>query len=371
MLELADIVRAVSPEVYATLAVTPSQQRALEAILQCRTPALGGHVYECDHCGERRYSYHSCGNRHCPKCHGEQTQRWLEQQRQRLLPCDYFLLTFTLPAALRPLARAHPKVVYGLMLTCAAQSVQSLCADPRWLGGQPSLLGVLHTWTRDFRFHLHTHFLVSAGGLSPDGQRWCEPASSRFLVPVHALSRLFAAQLRDGLVAAGLGEQIPAAGWKKTPRQGWVVHAQPAGRGARVLDYLGRYLFRVALSNSRLETFANDQVTFRYRHNATQELRHCTLPVQEFLKRFLDHVLPPGFAKVRHYGLDSAAAAARRQQARTLLLPAQPAHPAETPPPLRTPAPPPLMLPPPLCPICKTGHLICIAHLLPQKYHPP
>jgi hypothetical protein len=371
MLELADIVRAVGPQTCAQLALLPSQKRALAAILACRTPALGGQLYECDHCGHQRYSYHSCGNRHCPKCHGEQTRRWLEDQQGRRLPCHYFLLTFTLPAHLRPLARAHQKLVYGLMLRCAAQSVQRLCADPKWVGGQPSLLGVLHTWTRDLRYHPHAHFLVSAGGLSPDGQRWCEPRSPKFLVPVQALSKLFAAKLRDGLHAAGLLDEAALARWKQGRGRGWVVHAQPAGQGQRVLDYLGRYVFRIALHNSRLEKLEHGKVTFRYRDNATQELRHCTLPAPQFLQRFLEHVLPKGLAKVRHYGLDSAAAAARHQQARALLQRAlaapspEPASPAPTPPP--RPLPPPLLP----CPACKTGHLICIAQLLPQKYIPP
>jgi hypothetical protein len=371
MLELADILRAVGPEVCAHLAVLPSQARVLEAILHCRTPALGGQLYECDHCGYRRYSYHSCGNRHCPKCHGEQTRCWLEDQRERLLPCPYYLLTFTLPGALRPLARAHPKEVYGLVLRCAAESVQSLCADPKWLGGQPSLLGVLHTWTRDLRYHPHAHFLVSAGGLSADGQRWCEPLSPKFLVPVHALSRLFAAKLRDGLAAEGLLEQTPAALWKKGQLKGWVVHAQPAGRGERVLEYLGRYVFRIAISNSRLETLEAGQVTFRYRDNATQELRHCTLSAPQFLERFLAHVLPKGFAKVRHYGLDSGAGAARREPARALLLAAPPTTPA---PAAALPQRPVLPAAPPaprLCPRCQTGHLICVAQLPPQKHIPP
>ena len=171
MLELADIVRAVGPESCARLAFLPSQKRALQAIEQCRTPALGGQLFGCDHCGAQHYSYHSCGNRHCPKCHGQQTQAWLEGQRQGLLPCAYYLLTFTLPAQLRPLARSHQKVLYGLLLESAAASIQKLCRDPQWLGAQPALLGVLHTWTRALLYHPHAHFLVSAGGLSADGQQ--------------------------------------------------------------------------------------------------------------------------------------------------------------------------------------------------------
>jgi len=218
-------------------------------------------------------------------------RHWLDQQRERLLPCGYYLLTFTLPAELRALARSHQKKVYGLMLNCAAASVQTLCADPRWLGAQPSLLGVLHTWRRDLRYHPHAHFLVSAGGLSPDGQRWIPAPSSKFLVPEGALSQIFAAKMRDALQAAGLQGQVPWQLWSKSKPKAWVVHAQPAGQGEEVLDYLGRYVFRIAITHSRLEELADGQVTFRYRDNTTQQLRHCCLPAREFLQRFLQHVL--------------------------------------------------------------------------------
>jgi hypothetical protein len=154
-LEVADIFRAAGPEICAQLAVLPSQKRAVQAILQCRTAELGGEVYGCLQCGELHFSYHSCGNRHCPKCHGQQTEQWLEKQRLRLLPCPYYLLTFTLPAELRALARSEQKLVYGVLLSAAAASIQKLCRDPQWLGAQPALLGVLHTWTRAMLYHPH------------------------------------------------------------------------------------------------------------------------------------------------------------------------------------------------------------------------
>ncbi len=269
MLEVADIVRAAGPEVCQRLAVLPSQQRALQAILQCRTPALGGQVYGCEHCGALLYSYHSCGNRHCPKCHGQRTERWLQKQRARLLPCPYYLVTFTLPAELRALARCQQKIVYSLLLGAAARSLQKLCADPQWMGAQPSLTGVLHTWTRAMLYHPHAHFLVSAGGLSEDGQTWLPAKNPAFLVPVQALSKIFRAKMRDGLRAAGLLHQVPAQVWQ----QPWVVHAQHAGRGDKVLEYLGRYVFRIAISQSRLESLQDGQVTFRYRDNQSQQIK--------------------------------------------------------------------------------------------------
>jgi hypothetical protein len=328
---------------------------------------LGGQLFQCEHCRAAHYSYHSCGNRHCPKCHGQQTEVWLEQQRSRLLPCAYYLLTFTLPAELRPLAYRQQKVLYGLLLKCAVASLQKLCRDPQWLGAQPSVLGVLHTWTRAMTYHPHAHFLVSAGGLSTDGQCWLEPQNPQFLVPVRALSLIFRAKMRDALKARGLLAGVPPF-WRSKK---WVVHAKAAGRGEKVLEYLARYVFRIAISNSRLERFENGQVTFRYRNNRTQQIKRLSLPAAQFLARYLQHVLPKGFAKVRHYGLDSSASQPRHQQAMLLLQK------------LRPPAQP---LAKPLlaedatpdqdqthrfgrCPSCRIGQLVWIAEL-PKKIPP-
>lgn len=367
MLEVADILRATGPELCAGLAVLPSQKRALQAIQQCRTAALGGQVYGCTDCGQLQYSYHSCGNRHCPKCHGQRTERWLQEQRGRLLPCPYFLLTFTLRSELRALARSHQKLLYGLLLHTAAASLQKLCADPQWLGAQPALLGVLHTWTRAMLYHPHVHFLVSAGGLSPDGQRWVPAKHPNFLVPVRALSVIFRAKLRDRLKRAGLLQQVPATVWK----QKWVVHAQHAGSGQKVLDYLGRYVFRIAISHSRLETLEQGQVTFRYRDNRTQQLKRVRLPVLEFVQRFLQHVLPRGLPKVRHYGLSSSAAGPRHAAALALLqtasLPTPPQPPSA---PASQPSP---QQPEPIarCPHCGTGRLVWLGQILPARKIPP
>src|SRR5436309_5718988 len=367
MLEVADIVRAAGPEVCAQLAVLPSQKRALQAIQLCRTTALGGQVYGCEQCGAVRYSYHSCGNRHCPKCHGQRTERWLQQQRNHLLPCPYYLLTFTLPSELRRLARSEQKLVYGLLLKAAAASIQKLCADPQWLGAQPSLLGVLHTWTRAMLYHPHAHFLVSAGGLSFDGQRWMLHKNPKFLLPVQALSKVFRAKVRDGLKAAGLLLQVPSKTWS----QKWVVHAQHAGSGQKVLDYLGRYVFRIAISHSRLEALEQGQVTFRYRDNRSQQLKRLQLPAAEFVQRFLQHVLPRGLAKVRHYGLASSACRHRHAAAMALLqtISAPSQNPNSQPlssNPLASEAIQVLR-----CPHCDTGRLVWLGQLWPSKKIPP
>lgn len=368
MLELADIVRAVPSQERALWRLLPSQKEALRAIEQCRTAALGGQVYRCDHCAKELYSYHSCGNRHCPKCHGQQTAQWLEQQRGRLLPCAYYLVTFTLPAELRSTALNHQKVVYGLLMGCAAASLQKLLADPKWLGAQASLLAVLHTWTRALLYHPHAHFLVSAGGLSPDGQRWLEPKHRHFLVPVQALSKIFRAKVRDAFKRAGLSAGLPPSLWSRHKK--WVVHAQPAGRGEKVLEYLGRYVFRIALTNSRLEQFEHGRVTFRYRDNRTQLIQRLCLSSADFLKRFLLHVLPKAFAKVRHYGLDAAASSKRLEQARALLQAPQPAAcSADRSDPAPATAASLASLGP--CPHCKIGRLLYVGRLPRHRKIPP
>jgi hypothetical protein len=369
MLELADIVRAAG-EVYQRLhgaTLLPSHRRALRDIVACRTAALGGHVRACDHCGVRQYSYHSCRNRHCPKCHGEQTQRWLERQRARLLPCAYFLLTFTLPAELRALARAHQKLVYGLLMTAAGAALLKLAADPRYLGARPGMLAMLHTWTRALLYHPHVHMLVTAGGLRDADRAWVAPRRAAFLVPGRALSRLFRAKVRAGLCQAGLLDQVPSTVWHHE----WVVHVQHAGTGDKVLDYLARYVFRIAIVNSRLERFDNDQVTFRYRDGRTGTIKWCTLDAVAFLGRFLQHVLPQGFSKVRRYGLFSPSRHDLLAQARDHLLatsddPAPPRRAPIDPGPDLVPETPPRLR----CPACGIGVLHLVETLLPCQRSP-
>ncbi len=371
MVELAEIVREAGPAYRQRFAarMPPSHLKALRDIERCRTAALGGHLRQCDACRALQYSYHSCRNRHCPKCHGEQTRRWLAQQRARLLPCADSLLTFTLPAQLRDVARAHQTRVYSLLFTAAAESLRTLAADPRYLGARPGLLAVLHTWTRALLYHPHVHLLVTAGGLTPDQATWRDPRHPTFLVPARALSVLFRGKVKAALERAGLLPLVRPKAWTKR----WVVHVQPAGTGQQVLDYLARYLFRIALANSRIERFQDGQVTFRYREHASGQLQHCRLPAEEFLRRFLQHVLPRGFTKVRAYGLYSPTAAPALAHARELLTargptaapPPSPAAPGPTPSPERTPQPE------PTCPTCRRGVLRILQTLRPLPSVPP
>lgn len=292
----------------------PSHRVAMTAIAQCRTEAMGGHVYYCDQCDEACYSYHSCQNRHCPKCQHQAGQDWLERQQDLLLPVPYFMVTFTLPAALRAVARSQQKLVYNLLFRTSAEALQQLARDQRFVGGQIGMVGVLHTWARDLSYHPHVHYLVPGGGLSADGQRWLR-SGKQFLVHVKPLMKLFRAKFRTALQKTGLFAQVPDQVW----RQSWVVHCQPVGRGQAALKYLAPYIFRVAISNNRIISAAQGQVTFRYRPATGRQYRLCTLPAEAFIRRFLQHVLPKGFVKVRYYGLFSPSQRQRLQQARGLL----------------------------------------------------
>jgi len=358
VIELAEIFRQHGPAYQAKFQgrIPASHLKVMRAIEQCRTEALGGQVYICEGCGESRYSYHSCQNRHCPKCQNEAGQRWLAEQSRLLLPVPYFMVTFTLPEALRAVARSNQRVVYDLLFQTSAAALQDLAADPRFVGGQIGCLGVLQTWTRDLVYHPHIHYLVPGGGLSTDGQRWLR-AHNAFLVHVKPLSRLFRGKFRAGLTQAGLLEQVPASVW----RQEWVVHCQSVGNGEAALKYLAPYIFRVALSNRRILKVENGQVTFRYRASDSGHWKNRTLSAEEFIRRFLQHVLPKGFQKVRYFGLFSSGQRARLTLARQLLGLTPPPPPAET----ETPAP---ARRPLLCPTC--GQPMRLDHPLPRNRSP-
>jgi hypothetical protein len=287
---------------------------AMQAIEQCRTESMGGHVYHCQDCDEDLYSYHSCKNRHCPKCQNGTAEEWLHRQKDLLLPVPYFMVTFTLPAGLRHLARSNQKLVYNLLFRASAAAAQQLARDPRFVGGQIGMVGVLHTWTRDLSYHPHVHYLVPAGGMSKDGRTWL-PARKDFLVPVKPLSILFRAKFRDALKKTDLFALVPNETWQ----QDWVVHCQPVGNGMAALKYLAPYIFRVAISNNRILKLEDGRVTFRYTASGTGKTRHCTVTGEEFIRRFLQHVLPKGFIKVRYYGLFSSGNRHRLRQARKLL----------------------------------------------------
>ena len=307
-LELADIFRQYGPayrQKYAAK-LLPSHRQAMRAIEHCRTEALGGQLYRCPNCEQVQYSYHSCRNRHCPKCQNESARRWLDEQQDLLLPVPYFLLTFTLPAGINEVARSHQRLLYNLLFKTSAAATQQLAQNPRWIGGQVGMVGVLHTWGRNLAYHPHIHYLVPGGGLSTDGQSWL-PARNNFLLPVRALSRVLRGKLQQALRHTACYARIPPNVWQ----QDWVVHCEAVGSGLNALKYLAPYIFRVAISNKRLLKLEGDRVTFRYRATETGAETRCTLGAEEFLHRFLQHVLPKGFVKVRYYGFFSATRRAR------------------------------------------------------------
>lgn len=364
MLEVADVFHEAGPAYRERFAarILPSQLKAMRDIERCRTPALGGHLHQCNHCAHLQYSYHSCRNRHCPKCQSDHTQRWLDQQQARLLPCPYYLVTVTIPDQLRAVARSQPKILYGILMSCAAQALQALLADPRWLGARPGMLAVLHSWTRDMRFHPHAHFLVTAGGLTEDRQAWRRPARRDFLIPCRALSVIFRAKIRDALERAKLLEQVPRKAWKKK----WVTHCRHAGDGQKALLYVARYIHRVAITNSRLESFKQQQVTFRYRDSRSRQLQRCTLSADQFISRFLQHVLPSRFTKVRYYGLFSPACRDALEQARSLLRQTQ-QPPEEIRQVQDAPGDTEFAGSNRVCQVCHIGRMMVVADLAPQR----
>jgi hypothetical protein len=367
MLEVADVFREAGPAYRERFVarMLPSQLEAMRDIERCRTPALGGHLHQCDRCAHLLYSYHSCRNRHCPKCQGDLTQRWLDEQQTRFLACPYYLVTFTIPDQLRALARSRQKLLYGILMSCAAQALQALLADPRWLGARPGMLAVLHSWTRTLLYHPHAHFLVTAGGLTDDRQAWRRPVRRDFLVPCRALSVLFRAKVRDALEQAKLLQQVPRKAWQRK----WVTHCRHAGDGQNALRYVARYVHRVAITNSRVESFDQQQVTFRYRDSRSRQLQHCTLPAEQFISRFLQHVLPSRFTKVRYYGLFSPRCREALERARALLGPVR--EPADSTPqshdsPSHTEPNGSILV----CPVCHLGRMIVVADLAPQHQLP-
>jgi hypothetical protein len=317
-LEVADILRAHSDVYRQTHRVSPNQAKAMRNIIACRTAALGGHVDTCADCGFRRISYNSCRDRHCPKCQATKRAAWLETRLERLLPVDHFHLVFTLPEQLQPLVLKNQRVLYGVLFRAASQTLLTLAADPKRLGAQLGFTVILHTWGQNLLFHPHLHCVVTGGGLSPDGQRWV-PARQGYLLPVKVLAKLFRGKFLAGVQQAYDRGELKLTGSIASLAQpqafrnllatlyqrDWIVYAKPPFGGAeQVYRYLGRYTHRVAISNARLVSHQDGRVQFRYKDYADAS-RHklMNLTADEFIRRFLLHVLPKGFVRIRHYGL--------------------------------------------------------------------
>jgi hypothetical protein len=298
MVEIAEIFRIHGPADRTTFGdrMHPRHLRAMQDIERCRTETLGGQVYHCETCREYQYSYHSCKNRHCPKCQQDQAEPWLDNQKRLLRPVPHCMVTCMLPAELRALARRHQQTLYHILFRSSSEALQELALDPRFIGGRIGMVGVLHTWTRDLRYHPHVHDMVAGGGLSTEGP-WL-PARQDFLVHVTPLSVLFRGKFRAYLQKADLFPLVDAHVWHKD----WVVHCEPIGSGAEAFRYLAPYIFRVAISNNRILTREDGHVTFQYKDSATDQTTSATVTAEEFIRRFLQHVLPDRFINVRYDG---------------------------------------------------------------------
>jgi len=317
--EVADIFRRYGEEYRCTHSMTPKQRRVMRDIEQCRTGALGFHVDECDECGQRDVGYNSCRNRHCPKCHGIARRKWVKARLADLLPVPYYHVVFTLPHHIFPLSLYNQSLIYELFLDSASETLVKFGENPRWLGGEIGFWGMLHTWGQSLWQHIHGHFVVAGGAIGKDG-RWIEPKyRGKFLFPVAALSQVFRGKFIEGLkktyydgklmIPTDL-EEIKEEGrfekWvDELVSRDWVVYCKrPFGDAEQVVRYVGRYTHRVAISNQRIISIAGGEIRFRYKDYKKDRIvwDEMTLKAEEFIKRFLWHVLPDGFHKIRHYG---------------------------------------------------------------------
>lgn len=365
-LEVADVFRQHGQEFLNRWGdvLSPDQRKAFRDIGVCRTAALGAQVQQCDHCGHQEIAYRSCRNRHCPKCHSRTRDEWLRDRAAETLPVPYCHVIFTLPRELAPLALQNPRVVYGILFRAAAEALLEMAADPKRLGARIGFLAVLHSWTQRLEHHPHVHCVVPAGGLSPDTQRWISPRKQKFFLPVKPLGHLFRGKFLAYLSKAFSAGELQFCGRTRElanavrfaefvsalRHREWVVYSKPPFSGPQqVLRYLARYTQRIAISNGRLLKLENGQVHFRWRDSQDHnQIKETSLEAFEFIRRFLLHVLPSGFVKIRHFGFLSNRNRKKLVQHCRKLLPPSPAETITTEPHL------------PLCPVCKVGHLLVI-----------
>ena len=299
--EIQDIFVAHMTSYMESHPLRPVQRKAARSIMDCRTAALGAHVDICDNCGYTKISYNSCRNRHCPKCQIVAKEKWIDKQRQHLLDIPYFHVVFTVPSELNPVFLGHQSTLYTLLFQAASETMLELCEDRKYLGATPGITAILHTWGQNLQFHPHIHMIVTGGGLTREG-KW-RNSKRHFFLPVRVLSAKF-----RGKFLALLKAQFPSLNQSLLTccyRQKWVVYCKPPfGSAEKVISYLGRYTHRVAISNERILSLKDGKVTFRWRDYAHKnQVKLMTLDAEEFIRRFLLHILPSGFRKIRHYGL--------------------------------------------------------------------
>jgi len=313
------LLRQLAPEYLERFgsAMPGRHRQVLKKILSCRTPALGGHLFRCPSCPGFDYRYHSCNDRHCPQCGQTDADDWLQRQRARLLlPTPYFLLTFTVPQELRMIIRSHLQITLDLLFAVSSQALQDLAGNPRRLGAQLGMLGVLHTWSRTLIFHPHIHYLIPAGGLSPDGRCWVA-SRKKFLLRIEPLGAHVRTLFKDRLLQdhPEIFAKVPAKVWKRH----WNVDSRAAGSGENALRYLSRYVFKTATSNRQLQRLPDGQVRWPYQDSQTARQTSIALQPLDWMSRFLQHILPSGFARVRTFGWLHPAAKVRGNRVRALL----------------------------------------------------
>ena len=359
--ELADVLHPHWPAVEKSAHINGWQLRTLGAIKRCRTAALGGHVDACTSCGNMRISYNSCRNRHCPKCQGKEREKWITKREEDLLPVPYFHVVFTLPDTLNLLAMHQPKETYDSLFAAAWQTIEAFGKDEKQLGAQTGMICILHTWGQTLTLHPHLHCIVPGGGLTKAGHWKTARSKGKYLFPVKAMSKVFRAKYVDALKSRipDLDKNLINALFKKD----WVVYAKrPFGGPQQVLEYLGRYTHKIAISNHRLESVDNETVTFGYKdYRQEGKKQSMTLEGMEFIRRFALHILPKGFVRIRHYGFLSSTAKIKTLPILKAQLPLLPINP----------------LPPPraelynslICPCCKTATMKTI-EILPRRGPP-
>jgi hypothetical protein len=374
---LADVLRRFAQGYLSAhgASVLPSHRRAIADILACRTEQLGGHLWRCDGCCAEVFSYHSCKNRSCPRCHKDQTERWIAARKAELLACPYFHVTVTVPEELRGVLRANQRDGYAALMRAAAEGIIELARDRHHVGGTVGVMAVLHTWTQQLVYHPHVHCLVTGGGISHDGRDW-RPARRGYLVPTKALAVLVRAKMKAALARRRPDLVLPKAAWSKS----WVVDCAAWGDGAQaVLRYLARYVFRVAITENRIVGLDDTGVTIRHKHRASGRWCKTSLHGHEFMRRFLQHVLPKGLHKVRYSGLWHPSRRDAATRARQLLALDRSANPPPDPPTAqpagvgehqsaRTPS---SDAAPRICPCCKDGNLVYVRKLYPIQVRGP
>lgn len=300
MTTIREIFQTYAPRYVETYkdAIPKDHLKTINAIIKCRTSLSGVTVYKCTGCGEVHHVFKSCGNRHCPSCQHAKTIEWTNKQLNRQLPGHHFMMTFTVPQDIRSFIRSHQRICYSAMFKASSESIRTLASDAAYVGGDlAGFFGVLHTWGRQMQYHPHIHYVAAGGAFSTDHRKW-HPSKPEFFLPVFALSKIYRAKFRDLMIHEGLYDQIPAKVWEMD----WNVNCQPVGACESSIRYLSYYVFKVAISDHRIVSVEDGKVTIKYKKQKSSRTRHVTMDANEFIRRFLQHVLPKGFMKVRYYG---------------------------------------------------------------------